>query len=68
MAFATLFGAQIPTNLLMWKICHLQLNYTSDICSNLSAGNEHIYGGRCYKLCVVFFFFFFSGLPRERNG
>ena len=29
-------GAQIQTNLLLWKICHLELNYTEDICSNLT--------------------------------
>jgi hypothetical protein len=37
-AFAAVYGAQIPTNLLMWKVCHIQLNYTSEICANLSAG------------------------------
>lgn len=31
-------GAQISTNLLMWKICHIQLNYTEQVCGNLSAG------------------------------
>ena len=30
-------GNQIETNLMIWKICHLQLNYTEDICKNLSA-------------------------------
>ena len=38
MAFATIYGAQIPTKLLMWKICFIQLNYSSEICANLSAG------------------------------
>ena len=36
-------GNQIETNLMIWKICHLQLNYTEDICKNLSAdANEAI--------------------------
>ena len=29
-------GAQIDRNLLMWKICHLELNYSLIICENLS--------------------------------
>ena len=29
-------GAQIQNNLLLWKICHLELNYTEDICGNLT--------------------------------
>ena len=29
-------GAQIQTNLLIWKICHLELNYPESICSNLT--------------------------------
>ena len=37
------FGAQISTNLLIWKVCHLELNYTEDICSNLTLDeNEYI--------------------------
>ena len=31
-----LHGAQIQTDLLLWKICHLELNYTEDICANLT--------------------------------
>jgi MFS family permease len=30
-----LSGAQIPTNVLIYKICHIELNYTNDICDNL---------------------------------
>ena len=30
-------GAKIQTNLLLWKICRLELNYTEDICSNMSS-------------------------------
>ena len=30
-------GSQIQTNLLLWKICRLELNYTEDICSNMSS-------------------------------
>jgi hypothetical protein len=29
-------GAQIQTDLLLWKICHLEMNYSSEICSNLT--------------------------------
>jgi PCFT/HCP family folate transporter-like MFS transporter 1/3 len=29
-------GAQISTNLLIWKICHLELNYPEEICGNLT--------------------------------
>ena len=29
-------GAQIQTNLLIWKICHLELSYPEHICSNLT--------------------------------
>ena len=29
-------GAQVTTNLMIHKICHLQLNYSLEICSNLT--------------------------------
>ena len=29
-------GGQIQNDLLLWKICHLELNYPEDICSNLT--------------------------------
>ena len=29
-------GGQIQSNLLLWKICHLELNYTEEICGNLT--------------------------------
>ena len=29
-------GGQIQSNLLLWKICHLELNYTENICGNLT--------------------------------
>ena len=33
----------IQTNLLLWKICHLQLNYSEEVCSNLTLSeNESI--------------------------
>ena len=36
-------GAQIQSNLLLWKICHLELNYTEDICGNLTLDEyDHI--------------------------
>ena len=34
--FAILNGAQIQTDLLLWKICHLELKYPETICSNLT--------------------------------
>ena len=30
-------GIQINRNLVMWKICHIELNYSKLICENLSA-------------------------------
>ena len=29
-------GAQVTTNLMIYKVCELQLNYSSEICSNLT--------------------------------
>ena len=29
-------GVQIQTDLLIWKICHLELNYIESVCSNLT--------------------------------
>ena len=29
-------GGQIQSDLLIWKICHLEFNYPEDICSNLT--------------------------------
>ena len=29
-------GGQIQNDLLLWKICHLELNYTEEICGNLT--------------------------------
>ena len=29
-------GAQITTDLLLWKICHIELEYSEDICGNLT--------------------------------
>ena len=29
-------GAQIQTDLLIWKICHLELQYNETICDNLT--------------------------------
>ena len=34
--FAILIGAQIPTNILIYKICKVELNNTEEICNNLS--------------------------------
>ena len=29
-------GGQIQSDLLLWKICYLELNYTEEICGNLT--------------------------------
>ena len=29
-------GGQIQSDLLLWKICHLELNYIEEICGNLT--------------------------------
>ena len=29
-------GGQIQSDLLLWKICHRELNYTEEICGNLT--------------------------------
>ena len=29
-------GGQVQSDLLLWKICHLEFNYTEDICANLT--------------------------------
>ena len=34
--FGVVVGGQIQSDLLLWKICHLQLNYTEEICGNLT--------------------------------
>jgi hypothetical protein len=41
LGWSIVFGAEITTNLLMWKICHFKLEYSSEICANLSAGQKH---------------------------
>jgi len=41
--YYVLFGAQIPTNILMYKICHVELGHDDSICNNMgSPGNEEI--------------------------
>ena len=30
-----LMGSQIPTNILIYKICHIELNYTEEVCEHL---------------------------------
>ena len=29
-------GAQVTSDLIIWKICHIELNYTNDVCGNLT--------------------------------
>lgn len=33
-------GAQITTNLLIWKFCRLELNHPDDVCDNLASANH----------------------------
>ena len=33
-------GAQVTTNLLIWKFCSMELNYTDDVCRNLTSANN----------------------------
>jgi len=42
LGWSVIYGAEITTNLMMWKICRLQLNHSEEICQNLTAGNETI--------------------------
>ncbi len=35
-AWSILAGAQLQTNLLMWKVCHLEKGYNETICDNLT--------------------------------
>ena len=28
-------GAQVPTNILVYKVCHYEMNFTESICENL---------------------------------
>ena len=39
-SFAILSGAQVQTNLLMWKICHLEMNYEENVCKNLTTHED----------------------------
>ena len=34
------YGAQLQTNLLMWKVCHLEKGYENSTCANLTL-DEH---------------------------
>ena len=40
LGFTIVYGVGIQLDLLMWKICHLELNYSEEICGNLT--NEGI--------------------------
>ena len=35
LGYYILNGAQIPTNILIFKICHIELNYTEEVCNHL---------------------------------
>ena len=38
LAWSIVYGSETTTNLTMWKFCRMELNYTEEICSNLSNG------------------------------
>jgi hypothetical protein len=43
LGWAVQSGAQLGTNLLMWKVCHLEMGYNKTICDNLTlAENEEV--------------------------
>ena len=75
------YGSQIETNLMIWKICHLELNYPEDICQALSAPeNEAIENevqrelqsfemiGQWIDTLPAFIFSFFMGSLSDRFG
>ena len=33
-------GAKLDTNLLMWKVCHIELGFNETICQNLTADEQ----------------------------
>ena len=35
-------GAQIETNLIIWKLCRFELNYTEEICKNLTTPEHNL--------------------------
>ena len=36
----SVFNKQLQTNLLLWKVCHVELGHVESICDNLTAHNE----------------------------
>ena len=40
LAWSIVYGSETTTNLTMWKFCRMELNYTEEICSNLSNGKK----------------------------
>ena len=54
-------GAQVTSDLIIWKMCHIELNYTNDVCGNLTnSGFEvnNIHKVLNQKLINIFDFFF----------
>ena len=45
-------GAQISTNFLIWRICYLDLNYTENICSNLTIDEYEDFNNEVQKRVV----------------
>ena len=44
-------GAQVTSDLIIWKMCHIELNYTNEECGNLTnSGFEVIYNLHLHSL------------------
>ncbi len=48
-AWAIEYGVQLQTNLLMWKVCHVEYKINETICDNLSDGDNDDYQSRVQK-------------------
>jgi hypothetical protein len=57
---AIYFGAQANADLLLWKVCKIELNYTQDVCENLSLGSYHVL--TCNSLSYIIHEFCCNGL------
>ena len=36
-------GAQVTSDLIIWKLCHIELNYTDEECGNLTNTGFEVY-------------------------
>ena len=74
-------GAQVQADLLLWKICHLELNYTEEICGNLTSdeydsinnevqtrANEFLMISEWLMSAPALIFSFFAGALADNYG